>query len=205
MSDSNEIIFDRIINSGYWRDHPCGTGSLLENTENLRSQLPDVMRELGCVSLLDAPCGDYSWMSTVIWPQGFTYIGADVVSGMVQRLRQQWPAVDFRHLDITVDTLPQVDIMLCRDCLIHFPWQAIRQTVANVVRSGIGFLATTSYTPGEQNDIDMGGCHHISLRQSPACFPEPLYAILDQGHQTRQHHIMVWSREQLQQALDTWK
>jgi hypothetical protein len=201
----NEKVFDDIIRNRRWSDHPCGTGSLMSSTEKLREELPRVIAELECQSMLDAPCGDYSWMSQITWPEGFQYIGSDIVSDMITRLQEQWPERDFRHMDIINDPLPQVDIMLCRDCLIHFPWADIRRTVENVVRSGIRYLATTSYPRGENHDISMGHCHHINLLAEPACFPEPLYAILDQGVQTREHYIMIWSREQLQTALELWR
>jgi len=202
---SAEETFSRIIKQRFWRDHPCGSGSLLQNTQNLRDELPIVVQQLACQSLLDAPCGDYSWMSTVTWPEGFQYIGADIVSDMIDQLKSRWPDRDFRHLNIIHDPLPKVDIMLCRDCLIHFPWQAIRETIENFVRSGIQYLATTSYTVGQQEDIEMGGCHHINLCARPACFPPPLHAILDQGNPGREHHVMIWDREQLITVLENWK
>lgn len=200
-----EQIFTDIVTRHRWRDHVCGTGSLLKNTENLRAQLPVILSELGCQSLLDAPCGDYSWMSHIVWPEGFRYIGADIVASMIDRLKTKWPDRDFRHLDIIKDPLPGADIMLCRDCLIHLPWADIRRVIQNVVDSDIQYLATTSYTRGEQNDIVIGGCHHINLCARPACFPEPLHAILDQGHQALEHHIMIWSRDQLKTVLENWQ
>jgi hypothetical protein len=204
MNDTEKIFTD-IIQQHRWLDHICGTGSTMTNTENVRKYLPEVMAKLGCISLLDAPCGDYSWMSQVKWPEGFQYIGADIVAPMIDRLKTQWPDRDFRHINIITDPLPKMDVMLCRDCLIHLPWADIRRVIQNVVDSGIGYLAATSYLHGEQNDISMGGCHHINLRANPACFPDPLYAILDQGHQILEHHIMFWSRDQLITALENWQ
>ena len=204
MND-NEKIFGDIIRNRRWADHPCGTGSLDKNTENLRQQLPLIIQQLGCRTMLDAPCGNYSWMSLVEWPNDFTYIGADIVSEMIEDLCQRWPDRDFRHIDIINDPLPKVDIMLCRDCLIHFPWADIRRVVQNIIDSGIRYLATTSYTIAENHDIPMGHCHHINLQAAPACFPAPIHAILDQGNITREHYIMIWSREQLQSALELWR
>lgn len=205
MIMNNEAIFSRIISQGYWLNHVCGTGSTMLNTTNIREQLPQVLKELQCNSLLDAPCGDHSWMSTIEWPQGFVYIGADVVSDMIVTCQQRWPDKDFRHLDIINDPLPQADVMLCRDCFIHFPWRDIRRALENIVASDIKYLATTCYISGEQQDIEMGQCHHINLKDQPSCFPEPQYAILDQGHQTLEHYIMFWDQQQLKTVLENWK
>ena len=130
-------IFENIIKNHHWRDTLCGTGSTKAFTEPLRSQLKDFFIQHGITSMLDAPCGDYSWMSITELPENFHYIGADIVEFMIENNRQQYPEVEFHALDITRDPLPDVDLLFCRDCMIHFSYDDIIKTFENIVNSNI--------------------------------------------------------------------
>lgn len=206
--ETQRVFTDIVIHrrgSATWHNHTCGTGSLMENTQNLRDHLPGVLAELGCTSMLDAPCGDYSWMSTITWPEGFRYIGGDIVLEMIENIKTQWPEQDFQHLDIIHDPLPIADIMLCRDCLVHLPWPDVKKVIENVVSAGIKYLATTSFLHGNQQEIVTGKHRPINLQQAPANFPEPLHAIWDQDDPLLGKHLMFWSRDQLVSALEHWQ
>src|SRR3982750_719346 len=50
-----------------------GDGSTLANTENVRSELPELLNKFGVRKLLDAPCGDFNWFRHVERP-GVHYI-----------------------------------------------------------------------------------------------------------------------------------
>ena len=50
---------------------PCGNGSLLVNTQNVRLQLPYVMECYGIRSVCDAGAGDMHWAQDIfdnLWP-----------------------------------------------------------------------------------------------------------------------------------------
>lgn len=206
--ETEKVFTDIVIHRrgpGTWFGHTCGTGSRMENTQNIREQLPAALEHLGCTSMLDAPCGDYSWMSTITWPEDFGYIGADIVEQMINTLKSQWPTVDFRHLDIIHDPLPAADVMFCRDCLVHLPWADIKKVIENVVASDIKYLATTSFLHGDQEEITTGRHRPINLQQAPSNFPEPVYAIEDQDAPELGKHMMFWSKSQLTAALEQWQ
>jgi hypothetical protein len=40
-----------------------GPGSTLERTAKLRRELPILLEEIGARTLLDAPCGDFNWIT----------------------------------------------------------------------------------------------------------------------------------------------
>ena len=54
-------IFTQIYKSNYWNDSESksGTGSSLKSTENIRKELPLLLKEFKINSLLDIPCGDF--------------------------------------------------------------------------------------------------------------------------------------------------
>ena len=59
--------FERIYSTNLWSDPETrsGVGSSLDSTRVLRAELPKAMRSLGARTLLDVPCGDFSWMQHV--------------------------------------------------------------------------------------------------------------------------------------------
>ena len=62
-----------------------GPGSTLANTRNIRKELPDLIEELSCSSMLDAPCGDYNWINLSKQKEDFSYIGGDIVKDFIDR------------------------------------------------------------------------------------------------------------------------
>src|SRR5207302_8241115 len=59
--------FERIYSTNLWSDPETrsGVGSSLDSTRALRAELPKAMRSLSARTLLDVPCGDFSWMQHV--------------------------------------------------------------------------------------------------------------------------------------------
>lgn len=159
-----------------------GPGSSLDATRVIRAVLPDVLRQRGVSSLLDAPCGDHHWMGRVDLGQ-ITYIGADVVPQLIERNRQTYPHRRFERLDITTDPLPSCDAVLVRDCLVHLPVKLIGQALRNIVRSGAKWLIATTF-PGRPNrDIPIGHWHPLDLCGKPFGLPEPEELINENCHE----------------------
>lgn len=178
-----EAVFSDIYRKNAWADPESvsGRGSTLARTEVIRRELPSLLGSVGARSLLDAPCGDFNWMQYV--PLGdIAYIGADVVPELIARNRafENAPRRVFAVLNITRDRLPQVDVILCRDCLIHFSYQDIDAAIANFKRSNSGFLlATTHINVTENTDIRTGGWRSINLQLPPFNFPPPGRLIIE--------------------------
>ncbi len=66
-SSVRRAAFRRIYTRNAWgsKGSVSGSGSESEFTASLRVTLPDLLRELGVRSVLDAPCGDFNWMQGV--------------------------------------------------------------------------------------------------------------------------------------------
>lgn len=162
-----------------------GQGSDLEETETLRRELPRLVRELGARSLLDAPCGDLTWMREVELGVD-EYIGADVVRPLVDHLQTTEANGRCRFVlaDITRDPLPAADMILCRDCLVHLPDALVKAALENFRRSGAIYLLTTTFSRRLRNrrrDIRIGEWRTLNLTLPPFSLPQPL-RLLNEGY-----------------------
>lgn len=72
------------------------------------------------------------------------------------------------------DDLPQVDVIMCRDCLVHFSWQDVWAAVRNFKRSQSRYPLTTTFINFPANvDIETGGWRQINFERQPFAFPPP--------------------------------
>jgi hypothetical protein len=139
------------------------------------------MKEFEIRSMLDLPCGDFYWMKHVDL-QGIDYIGADIVSELITRNKQfESPHVSFEPLDLLSSRLPKVDMIFCRDCLVHLSFKDVFVALENIVRSGSGLLLTTTFPRHRRNyDIRTGGWRTLNLELAPFGLPKPL-RVLEEG------------------------
>ena len=156
-----------------------GGGSALSATARLREELPTILKKFGVKSLLDAPCGDFHWMSRIQLELD-VYYGCDIVAELIEKNRRKYENKhrQFLNLDITKDRLPKVDMILCRDCLVHFSYANIFAAIDNFKKSGSKLLMTTTFTQrGKNKDIITGDWTPINLCRPPFCFGEPIRLI----------------------------
>ncbi len=200
-----EERFRHIYETNHWNDAESvsGPGSTLEETEPIRRALPTMLAELGAASLLDLPCGDFHWMQHTDL-SGIDYIGGDLVGELIERNRAQHArdGVAFRKLDLVHDTLPAVDAVLCRDCLVHLSFADAQAALANIARSGAKWLLTTSF-PGvtRNDDIVTGQWRPINLMLSPFNLPESKKVITENCTETEfaDKTLSLWAVESLKQ------
>jgi mannosyltransferase OCH1-like enzyme len=171
-------VFEKIIESNrkVQDESLSGPGSCLAQTAEIRRLLPFLLADLNIRSLLDAPCGDFNWLKHVRLDLE-EYIGGDIVPALVEQNQKQFADKQRRylHLDITRDHLPQVDLILCRDCLVHFPLAEVTQALKNFKRSRSRYLLTTTFTgPRRNTEIATGEWRTLNLQLPPFNFPPPL-------------------------------
>lgn len=187
-----ERTFAPFYSENLWGDEESvsGPGSNLARTAKLRQELPPLLLELSAHTLLDAPCGDFNWMKDT--QLGIDrYIGVDVVPDLVARNQTLYgnDQRQFALLDVTSDELPRVDVILNRDCLIHFSYRHIAAAIKNFKRSGSTYLLTNSYPLWPANtDIRTGDCRTLNLALPPFNFPAPLKHI-DEKHPEEQEQF----------------
>jgi len=157
----------------------CGFGSTLRATETLRAELPKLLARLGTEVLLDAPCGDLNWMSTVD-VRGVRYIGIDTSEENLKAAKLRSPGLDLWRIDVVEQGLPLADTVLCRDFLQHLPTATAQRALENIRTTGAKWLLATSHEAEVNEDVDApGGFRPLNLCIAPFDLGEPLETIDD--------------------------
>jgi hypothetical protein len=177
---AEEVFAEIYLTNGWNGTHSCsGTGSDLFQTRVIAREIPVLCADLGVSTLLDVPCGDFHWMSRVDL-DGVDYTGADIVDDLITRNQALHGRenVRFRKLNLLSDTLPRVDLILCRDCLVHLPFADVFTALGRICQSGSDYLLTTTFPGRADNaDIEMGDWRPLNLQQAPFTLPPPLWTI----------------------------
>ncbi|MDX2302067.1 MAG: class I SAM-dependent methyltransferase [Microscillaceae bacterium] len=183
---SQQDIFTEIYQSNYWGDSESisGMGSNLEQTAAIRKELKILFEKFSITSILDIPCGDFNWMKEVDL-QKIAYTGADIVEAIVHQNQEKYAQkaqIRFELLNLTEDSLPAVDLILCRDCLVHFSYEDFFKALQQIKTSQSKYLLTTTFTnPNRYNfDIQTGDWRVLNLEKAPFHFPKPIDLINEQ-------------------------
>lgn len=183
---SRQAVFSTVYSEHSWGsdESGSGTGSELRATETVRLRLPDLVKRLGAESLLDAPCGDWNWMQHMELPVN-RYHGVDIVQSVIDANTAKFG--DSTHTftvgDLTSDPLPEVDVVLCRDCLIHLSFQDASAVLDNFRRTGATWVLLNTYPEIKHNGNQFTGqrWRRLNLMLAPFNFPEPVEALPDGG------------------------
>lgn len=174
--------FERIHETNLWGADTSvsGVGSELDATAAIRERLPALVKELGVRSILDAPCGDHRWMARL--DLGLDrYVGIDIVPSIIQALQERYRGDvrrSFLLSDLTRDPLPHCDLILSRDCLVHFSFATLRRAIRNLKASGAVWLLTTTFPQLERNqDIEDADWRPLNFEIAPLNWPAPLKII----------------------------
>lgn len=177
-------VFHEIFRNNSWNiaegfTSKSGPGSEVEQTGVLLEKLPEIFRRLGIRSFLDVPCGDFNWLHRLDWSI-IRYIGGDIVPELVTRNQRLYANrnVVFRTVDLVKDSLPDADMLFCRDCLVHFSFEDIKKTIHNIRKSRIKYFMVTTFPEETINqDIITGGWRPLNMTLPPFTFPEPLVLV----------------------------
>jgi len=166
-----------------------------------RDELIALLRRLDTRVLLDAPCGDCNWIGPVAdaVPR---YVGVDVVPQLIERVRARHAGErrTFACADLARDPLPRADVILCRDCLVHFSFAESGRALRNFSRSGATFLLATTFDDvAENEDIVTGGWRALNLRKPPFSFPPPLEAIDERCPGYPGKRLALWRMDALEE------
>ena len=173
-----EEVFVEIYRTNAWggKESVSGGGSDIDQTRVVEAVLPGMLRELGVRTMLDIPCGDFHWMSRVDLSD-VDYLGADIVDELVAENNARYASgrVRFRRLDLIRDPLPRVDLIFCRDCLVHLASPDVEAALVNIAASGSDYLLTTTFPAHESNpEIVTGEWRPLNLEISPLALRPPL-------------------------------
>lgn len=183
-------LFTRYYKENIWRgkESLSGPGSDYEQTKYLIPELSMLFKTYDIKSVLDLPCGDFNWMKRLNLDD-INYLGGDIVTDLIKsnRLNYGTKNIKFDLIDIVNDTLPKVDLIITRDCLVHLPNKDIYKALNNIKKSNSKYLLTTNFTWKSQPanaDISVGQWRRINLELSPFNFPSPEYVLVEGNTQS---------------------
>lgn len=175
---SVEHIFSRVYRKKLWRSESrSGPGSTLAHTKLIIKEVSNLIRKINAKTVLDIGCGDFNWMKHI---EIEMYIGVDVVEELIVLNTKNFGSSrrKFVKLDITRDKLPKVDLILCRDCLVHLSFDDIFLVLRNIKESNSQYLLTTTFASGVENrDIYTGEWRPLNLKRPPFNFPRAVEII----------------------------
>ncbi len=209
-----EKRFNLIYKTNFWSSNESvsGLGSEKKNTINIEKEIVHIINKYQIKSVLDAPCGDFNWIKNVL-NKDLNYTGGDIVKEIIDQniMKFKEKNLKFIKLDITSENLPEADLMICRDCLIHFSLKNIKLFLENFKNSNINYILLTTYKLKDKNkvitniDIPDGEFREIDLTQPPFSFPKPVYEILDKDELNKNSNfncfLNLYSKNQIEKLV----
>jgi SAM-dependent methyltransferase len=170
--------FAAIYKNNFWlsKESGSGSGSELENTKSIRSELPLLVRKFGIKSIVDAPCGDLNWMRLVLSEVDVSYIGLDIVDKVIEGNKKNilGENIKFSVADICDDKIPDCDLLMVRDCLFHLSYDDIEKFLNNISGCQYRYLLTSNHTElgdsFKNQNIVTGDFRLIDLFSQPFLF-----------------------------------
>ena len=209
-SASRERIFRDAYQKNLWNDAASvsGPGSNLVATENIRNALPDLLSRLEVTSLLDIPCGDFHWMSSVNLAD-VSYVGADIVAPLIQKNQELYGnRGKFLVADLVKDPLPRGDMIFCRDCLVHLSFREIELAIRNMAKTDAKFVAVTTFPSHPLNaDTVTPYWRALNFETAPFQFPKPKELVRDFSDSQvndQGKHLGIWTMEAVREAIKSW-
>jgi hypothetical protein len=198
----SDEVFSKIYKENLWgsSESASGPGSTVGNTVQLVHAMNHLIKELHIQSILDMPCGDFNWMKELDL-SNIQYTGVDIVRELISQNITKYGGerIQFRVMDICKDRLTKADLILNRDCLVHFSYNSIHKALQNVISSGSTYLATTSFSHHRINfDITTGDWRPLNLQRDPFRFPHPWRYL-------EEHNAGLTKKEYKGKMLGIWK
>lgn len=193
-------VFTNYYHKNFWqgKESVSGPGSDYAQTKFLIPELQIMLKDLNIKSMLDAPCGDFNWMKNVVL-DNIKYRGCDIVEEVIKKNKKKYRSknVRFSTLDIVEDKVPEVDLILVRDCFVHLSNEDIFKALNNIKNSNSRYLLTTHFTwkhLDNNYDIRVGDWRRVNLCESPFNFPSPEKIIIEGNIQSndRDKTMSLW-------------
>jgi SAM-dependent methyltransferase len=198
--------FSYIYKSKYWKGAGegslSGAGSNENTTQKIKYELQGFFKKKKIQSILDIPCGDWKWMSTMDFQQ-VNYIGCDVVKEMIEKNSRLYARdnIKFMVKSLIDDDLPNADLIIVRDLLVHLDTSDILKCLENIKRNNFEYIAITNYPTlkSQHKDKILGDkWRPINLSMEPFSLIDPEYN-LDDTSMIQDHdkgkYLSVWSNK----------
>jgi len=209
---STQRVFSDIYRNNSWgsAESISGPGSEVEQTKVVVKILESVIQEKRITRMLDLPCGDFNWMQHVNLA-GATYTGGDIVAELIESNVAKFGTdqVNFSCLDITRSELPRVDLVFCRDCLVHLSNAQVKNAIRNICRSNSKWLLTTVFASGvNDKDIAQGQWRNLNLMAAPFNLPAPEMIFSEECSEGnglyRDKSLALWDIDVIKRVVKSW-
>ncbi len=176
-----EAVFTDIYNQNGWgKDHRNGPGSTMAMTHAIRKILKGVIHKYEIKSIVDAGCGVYSWIDSVI-SSDIEYIGIDIVKKQIEEniisQLKSGKNLRFQYGDLTQEwpmNAKGKDLIICKHLTQHLTSESTKKVLANFKASGCKYLLITDYDITHNSE----DCQWKSLQcpalDAGACRPQNL-------------------------------
>jgi hypothetical protein len=181
-------IFSDIYKKGLWGKgefggNGSGTGSSLAMTIYTREIIENVVKKYSIKSICDIPCGAMNWMPNILDKIDIEYIGLDIVEEVIQKNQIKYKKWKFLQFDMTKNIVPnRYDLILCRDVLQHFSFNAIVDSLENFSKSESKYILLGSYDSNNNICIKTGEYFDINLLKKPFLLPHPIEIFHENTH-----------------------
>lgn len=167
-------------------------------------KLLKLFKQYEITSIFDSGCRTRDWISKIDFKkENIDYIGADISPNMVQYCKQHFVDYEFLEHDCTTDPLPQVDLILSSDVMIHLSNLDKLKFLNNFVDSNSKYLLMTD-DPWHQQNTELEFTNHgfpfanINWALEPWNFPKAIDYTNDSINDQR---LKLWTRAQIEQAV----
>jgi hypothetical protein len=179
---------------GGWPESKSGGGSTLEETEDIRQQIKQLVKDKEIKSVIDVPCGDFNWMKDIVYSFE-SYTGCDIVPELIadnQKYANQ--IIKFQEFDITQNEISEADLLIVRDVIGHLSLEDGKKAITNILNSKCKYLLTTTwYNLNDENynhenrnntvtldaqwERGAAAFYPVCLHSEPFNFPKPEFYI----------------------------
>jgi len=182
----------------------CGSGSYIQNTKETISWIQDMLKLTKTKSILDLGCGDWNWMKEVNL-EGIHYTGIDLDEEFIEENKEKYPQHTFLVADALKGKYPTVDLVICRDLLLHLKDEDIAKILEKIINSKSIYFMTSSHMGGANRDFSnrekkkvytrrKRPSRRVNLLIPPWCFESPEYYV----EESSQNRIFgVWKNKRI--------
>lgn len=211
---NNKEVFTGVFETKHWTKDGdvsvSGGGSEIRNASVIAAKLKQLIELENVSTVVDCPCGDYNWQH-LFKTDELLYIGYDIVPEVIQLVKNRIghetnPKLDFAVADITTDTLPNADLLIVRDCLVHLSFEDCIKALQNIARQNIRLVAITTFYDRESNaDTVAPAWRPLNLRKAPFNLPAPKDLLVEQCKEANglfpDKALAVYEIEAIRQAV----
>ena len=177
-----KFIFFLIYKTNHWNKYEkvdknnllvSGPGSLPGSvqTKNIIDNLDLFIKKNNIQSMLDMPCGDFSWMQDLIKKNNsINYTGYDIVEDIISYNNKKYSKnnVSFFCKDIINEkNFDNFDLIFIRDFFIHIDNASIDVLLKNIKSSKVRFLACSNNNNEFNKNIVIGQHRKVNLTIEP--------------------------------------